>query len=236
MTGATTRPEPTRAERWVFVSPHADDAIWSVGGIIACCSAMRETTLVTIFAPPPDCRATREAEDRAAAGVLGCRLVSLGLPEARSRRNETGNLYRSSLALRRKPLANDPAAAAVGSAVAEVFPGASAIFVPLATHSHVDHVIVRDAVLACAEPSIAIMAYPEFPYHRHKTESLSQNPALPCDPVAWLAAATLYSTEAIAMFGTRERFEHALRDFISERTCDRSGNCAQSIIPLRPAL
>jgi len=62
----------------LFLSPHADDVVLSCPGAVL---AARRAVILTVFGDDP----IRQAEDRAAAEILGAEVVHAGLPEAPQR-------------------------------------------------------------------------------------------------------------------------------------------------------
>ncbi|MEU1589568.1 PIG-L family deacetylase [Micromonospora sp. NPDC005710] len=147
----------------VAVSPHLDDAVFSVGGTLAALASAGWTVrVVTCFtASVPDlspfalaCQldkgitadvdymALRRAEDEAACAVLGVQPVHLPLPEAPHRG------YADPAALFAGVRSDDRAAAALVPALRAHLADADVILAPQALGDHADHRIVCETVAA----------------------------------------------------------------------------------------
>ena len=176
---------PAPAPRPVFLAPHYDDVALSCGGTVALLAdAGARPLVVTVFGGEPggraltafarwqherwgtaeaDTLATRRAEDRAAAAILGCETRWLPHLDAIYR----GERYLSDEALF-GPLAPDEAPL-VGEIAAEVLswpelgPGAT-LYVPLAVCNHVDHQVVYRVGQLAAAGGRRALAYEDFPY------------------------------------------------------------------------
>jgi LmbE family N-acetylglucosaminyl deacetylase len=149
----------------VVLSPHLDDAVLSVGGIIA---AAPRVTVVTCFAGTPDADAVpprlrpfaryevRLAEDDRALALLGASRERLGFIERAFRApplDGAGALFRA-------PPAQENVAALVTAlrAVLQKRPDAR-LLAPLAVGGHVDHVEVFLAALTLALDGAPVRFY-----------------------------------------------------------------------------
>lgn len=219
----------------VVVSPHPDDAVWSLGGRLAKWAAAGEpAVVVTAFDgpgpldPAEPWRAVadprvRRAEDEAALAGLGSRRISLGLPDAavRTSGSQCRYTYSHPRRLFGPPSPRDAELADLLAARLRPWLAAAAeVHAPLAAGRHVDHVLVREAVARIAPPRIAW--YEEFPYPlrardvsglRERRESLR-----PADLEQWLEGAGRYASQARILCGgvpglraalTRRAREHA---------------------------
>ncbi len=160
--------------RVTAVSPHLDDAAFSVGGTLAALAdAGHQVTVVTCFTasvPDPtgfalacqldkglpadaDYLALRRDEDAAAMAVLGATPLHLGLPEAPHRG------YRSAPDLFAGVHEGDEAWRTVRSALADV-PG-DLWLAPQALGSHVDHLQVLRALAGTGRP---VLWWRDSPY------------------------------------------------------------------------
>lgn len=139
----------------VAVSPHLDDAVFSVGGTLARLAETSTVTVVTCFtgsvdpavatpfalstqldkglAADVDYMALRRAEDRGALGVLGATPRHLPLLEAPHRG------YDSAAALFGGRHAGDVVARPLAEALAPVVAGVDLVLAPQALGDHVDH-------------------------------------------------------------------------------------------------
>jgi LmbE family N-acetylglucosaminyl deacetylase len=171
----------------IFLSPHLDDAVLSCGGLI-CSQALAGTRVlvVTIFAGEPTLAglsplaaelqvrwgntenpvAARRQEDRCAMGRLGAESLHLEYLDAIYRADDAGFLYLSDEGLFGSPHASDGGLAsriATSLSSIEALKEAT-LFAPLAVGNHVDHQLVRDAVLAARELSRRVIFYEDYPY------------------------------------------------------------------------
>jgi LmbE family N-acetylglucosaminyl deacetylase len=147
----------------VAVSPHLDDAVFSVGGTLAALAAagwrVRVVTCFTASVADPspfalstqldkglraevDYMAVRRAEDTAAQRVLGADPVHLPLPEAPHR----GYTSAADLFAGRHP--DDGVAGPLAAALAPHLDGADVVLAPQGIGDHVDHRAVVEVVAA----------------------------------------------------------------------------------------
>jgi LmbE family N-acetylglucosaminyl deacetylase len=147
----------------VAVSPHLDDAVFSVGGTLAALAAagwrVRVVTCFTASVADPsrfalstqldkglnaeiDYMALRRAEDAAAVALLGAEPVHLPLPEAPHRG------YTSAADLFAGRHDGDDVAGPLGEALAPHLRDAALVLAPQAIGDHVDHRVVVDVVAA----------------------------------------------------------------------------------------
>ncbi len=159
----------TAARTAVAVSPHLDDAVFSVGGVLALLSRtgwrVRVVTCFTASVADPcpfalstqldkglpadvDYMALRRAEDRAAQRRLGTLApVHLPLPEAPHRG------YRSAPELFTPPRPGDTAEAQLRQLLRPHLARADLVLAPQAIGGHVDHLLTARAAAATAPPS-----------------------------------------------------------------------------------
>nr|AAD27813.1 unknown [Streptomyces lavendulae]AAD32721.1 MitC [Streptomyces lavendulae] len=208
----------------VVLSPHADDAVWSLGGRLARWAAEGpRPTVVTVFAGPAAGKpeswrsaadpAVRRAEDRAACAELGVRHVPLGFTDAALRTASGAYLYASPRRLFGPWHPADlPLLEEVRAALLPLCAGASSVHVPLAAGRHVDHRLVRGAVEPLS-PARTVF-YEDFPYRLRERDHTNLRPRterLPSEAVdRWLTAAGHYSSQASAHFGGAAALREAL--------------------------
>ncbi|GAA4855917.1 PIG-L deacetylase family protein [Saccharopolyspora rosea] len=208
----------TRAH--VVLAPHADDAVWSVGGRIAEWVGRGErVTVVTAFdgagpVPAQGWRAVaeprlRRRENAAALRLLGTRAVSAGLPEAALRGDDGAPRYRTPRAVLGPVHERDRALPGVlADAVREQVAGAL-LHVPLAAGHHVDHVLTRRAAELLDDVRIAY--YEDFPYRlRARDHRGLRGERVPVEVGTWLRAAREYRSQIAALFGSTVDFEGEL--------------------------
>jgi LmbE family N-acetylglucosaminyl deacetylase len=172
--------------RWIYISPHFDDAVLSCGGLIweqTHSGIPVEIWTVMAGDPPPgpvsdlitrvhadwntgtpqETVALRRIEDQEAARCVGATVRHLKVVDALYRRTNTGNLIYTQDVLdpipvhpRDKDVVED-----VIKQVAEDLNQHDTIVCPLAIGGHVDHIITRKAVEALRRP---VCYYADIPY------------------------------------------------------------------------
>jgi LmbE family N-acetylglucosaminyl deacetylase len=228
---------PDGAGAHIVVSPHPDDAVWSLGGRLARWSSLgARVTVVTVFDAPaaapgtPAARgggagdpadawrgiaepAVRRREDRAALDALGAGHLSLGFTDAALRTSYGTYRYGSALRVRGRHHPDDAALPeAIGEALRPWCPPGARVHAPLAAGRHVDHVLVRAAVERLGPPDTAW--YEDFPYalraRDHHGMTARREPLSAADLDAWLTGATLYASQALALFGGTDALRERL--------------------------
>ncbi len=170
---------------WIILSPHLDDAIYSLGARLAQWARQGETVEVwTLCAgdPPPgplsplaallhqvwglsadQVLPTRRAEDRAACRLLGLTPVHWDVPDAIYRRGPTGEPLYPDLAALNGSLhpADQAQIPTLAERLRRARPQGARLVAPLAIGGHVDHRLAR----AVAEAAGEVTAYyADFPY------------------------------------------------------------------------
>ena len=174
----------------VALSPHLDDAAFSVGGLLAArARAGDRVTVLTCFtgnvaaptgfalacqldkglSPDVDYMALRRAEDRAACAVIGAHPIHLPLLEAPHRG------YASAPELFGERRDDDAMLTPLTEILAEYCEalGPDLLLGPLAVGDHVDHWLVRDALQAIGRPHLL---WEDWPY-------LTRAETRPAEPV-----------------------------------------------------
>jgi LmbE family N-acetylglucosaminyl deacetylase len=177
--------------RWIYISPHFDDAVLSCGGLIweQTHSGMPvEIWTVTAGDPPPgpvsdlitrvhsewqtgspeETVTLRRSEDKNAARRVGATARHLGIVDALYRRTQTGTLMYTNDVF--DPI-HPREAGIVEQAAQEIsrhLTQYDTLVCPLAIGGHVDHLITRRAVESLGRP---LWYYADVPYLlRHPTE------------------------------------------------------------------
>ena len=216
--------------RVVAVSPHLDDAAFSVGGTLArLADAGHEVTVITCFTrsvpgptgfalacqtdkglgPEVDYLALRRAEDRAAMAVLGAQPVHLDLPEAPHRG------YAGAPDLFAGVHPDDEVWREVAALLADV--PADLLLAPQALGAHVDHLQVQRAVAglqrarAWWRDSPYVLRDPAAVPGPHLPPGLVQRD-LPQDRARRADACACYASQLGFQFGGPERMRAALAD------------------------
>jgi LmbE family N-acetylglucosaminyl deacetylase len=213
--------DKTGKNKWIYLSPHLDDAVLSCGGVIAHQTAKGETVSVwTLFAGNPPSEdyssfalelhsrwklaenppAARRREDQAACSILGASAVHFTLPDCIYRRaGQNGAfLYPSEVSIFDQP---HPLEAGMARRVAEMLnsrlPSEYHLVCPLAIGGHVDHRITKAAAQLLGLP---ILYYADFPYIAE--ERVIQETSPPLIPgTAWQVIDFTLSDEEVQIWG-----------------------------------
>ncbi|WP_085810825.1 PIG-L deacetylase family protein [Sphingomonas sp. TZW2008] len=220
----------------VAISPHLDDAAFSIGGLLAAHRRRGDrVTIVTCFtgnvarpqgfalacqldkglAPDVDYMALRRDEDRAAAAVIEAEVVHLPHLEAPHR----GYASAAELFSARRddddilPVLTRSIAEQIASLVPDLLLG------PMAIGDHVDHWLVRDAIAAT---STSALFWEDWPYlTRAAPAGLSQAACVhaldDADRAAQLAMCAAYTTQIGFQFGSADRLTAAIAAIDEER-------------------
>jgi LmbE family N-acetylglucosaminyl deacetylase len=218
----------------VAISPHLDDAAFSVGGLLAArARAGDRVTIVTCFtgnvaqptgfalacqldkglAPEIDYMALRRGEDVAACAVIGAAAIHLPLLEAPHRG------YASAPELFGARRDDDtmlaPLTAALAGQIAALKP--DLLLGPLAIGDHVDHWLVRDALTAIDQ---SVSLWEDWPYLNRARLRPDGSPVLrhvlsteDCDARVMMCAA--YASQLTFQFGSLAAMKTAI-DAVSE--------------------
>jgi LmbE family N-acetylglucosaminyl deacetylase len=243
--------DPSAPGPAIFLQPHYDDVALSCGGTVAVLADQGcGPRMITVFAgelvdemvgefaawkharwgveDAEAVQAVRRDEDAAAAGVLGCPVRWLGLPDAIYR----GERYRSDPelfgSLRAEELELAAHLAEEVRALPEWRPG-SRVFVPLGAGSHVDHQLVFEAGRRLAAAGVEVWAYEDCPYAIHTpsgvTSRLAQVGSGVGEPVVVpigehlgrrIAAIGRYRTQVPVIFRFTDDYADAVTAFARE--------------------
>jgi LmbE family N-acetylglucosaminyl deacetylase len=244
----------TQQYRHIYFQPHFDDAILSCGGAIALqVGSGQQVLLVTIFGgPPPSGQAlssfasqliqrdglgadaaeavrNRQAEDLAAASMLGADVLWLEFPEALYRGAPAYYQDEQSLfgAVHPNDLTLDGAIAERLSQIHERAPLA-ALYAPLGVGNHVDHQLVCSAADRLVQQKINVKFYEDFPYVARTAGALEARQkalGIPMEqelveishqPARYKEEASLqYRSQIPTLFGSEERLRRSLTTYSS---------------------
>lgn len=213
--------------RILVLSPHPDDAVWSLGGWLARQRQDGHTvTVMTVFDGDPDTvppqgdawrqaslTALRRREDALALDQLGARRLSLGLVDAALRTDADGRFLYATPSALFAPLPDDLGAARdrVAAGLAATGPW-DLLIAPAGFGGHVDHISVRDVVAGAATAGQTYW-YGEFPYARTGLPlAASARLEVSVDWPIWRDAARLYHSQVRRLFRTTAAFEASLAD------------------------
>ncbi|MFH2103316.1 MAG: PIG-L family deacetylase [Chloroflexota bacterium] len=170
--------------RWIYISPHFDDAVLSCGGLIwEQTNRGMPVEIWTVFSgdPPPgevsalittihqvwgtgtpeETVTLRRQEDRDAAAIVGASVRHLTFPDCIYRRSADGQLlYTEDVFAPRHP-ADAGLAEKISFEIAQELRGDDQVVCPFAIGSHLDHVLTRDALEGLKRP---LHYYADIPY------------------------------------------------------------------------
>jgi LmbE family N-acetylglucosaminyl deacetylase len=226
--------------RWIYLSPHFDDAVLSCGGLIFEHSRQGlPVEIWTIFAgdapdgplsplalrchidwgipDPHTLVAVRREEDQTAAAIVGAETVHFSLPDCIYRLSEQGEpLYPEEVFAPFHPfdmgLDADIAAVLAGELTED-----DILVAPLAIGQHVDHRLARLAAERLQRP---LRYYADIPYVLRKPELLApaiQGMELQRYPVSeaglhgWLEGSAAYQSQMVMVFETEAKMRSELR-------------------------
>lgn len=179
--------------RWIYISPHFDDAVLSCGGLIweQTHSGVSVEIWTVMAGDPPvgaesslaqqmhadwqtknalETVAIRRSEDQNAARRVGAVIRHLSFPDAIYRRSKTGTLYYTEgIFVPPNPREND-LVNEITRQVAENLTQYDTIVCPLAIGGHVDHVVTRKAIESLGRP---LWYYADVPYTMRNPDALA---------------------------------------------------------------
>ena len=233
--------------RWIYISPHLDDAVFSAGGWIneqtRAASPVEIWTIMcgdpkldeySEFADSlhrlwgfPDARETvraRRQEDRSAAAVLGATTVHFDFLDCIYRRHNGEWLYSEIAVPPHEADASYPAQ--IAEAISSRLQPDDQILSQIALGSHVDHVLVRQAVELLGRP---VRYFVDVPYWFYKPGEFVEKSAgmevtaqsIPESSLErWIEAALTYKSQFPVLgdrFDTPEKAAESIRNYWAER-------------------
>lgn len=225
-------------KRVVILSPHADDAVWSLGGVIRGWGKRFEVVIVTVFNAVPEQNAInaantgkhqswrylpgseiRHREDRRAAAALGAKLDAWPFVDAAMRWGANGFGYPAAKSLfgtirpEDTPLTRD-----VADRLITYLRQDDIVVAPLALGGHVDHQIMRDIAAQLEHdvvyyqdlPYLAELSDPQVDIHRQKIARTLCSYDIGCDIREWQDAAQIYRSQVKRLFGRSAVFKDLL--------------------------
>ncbi|HSL29183.1 MAG TPA: PIG-L family deacetylase [Anaerolineales bacterium] len=185
--------------RWIYLSPHLDDAVFSAGGLIyeqtRAGIPVEIWTLMCGYPPDPDeevspfaellhslwgassareANQIRRAEDRRAAAILGAEVVHFDFWDCIYRRGADADWLYSDVFLPPHP-ADAGLPARIAEAVRERLHPDDVLVCQLALGSHVDHVLVRRGAEQLGRTLLYDIDVPYIFYHSEKlAQTLSE--------------------------------------------------------------
>ncbi|HSQ38762.1 MAG TPA: PIG-L family deacetylase [Anaerolineales bacterium] len=235
--------------RWIYISPHLDDAILSAGGLIH--DQARDGKRVEIWTLacgfPPEADPSpfaqvlhfqwgftsaeetvrlRRVEDARAAAIVGAKAVHFdGFFDCIYRRDEKGEpLYPMDVFVEPHPKEAD-LPAKMTAALAERLQPDDVLVCPLGIGGHADHVIVRRAVERLARP---LWYYADVPYVLNHPSELEPSTRLMQAKrqkvssgglVSWVEGIAAYTSQISTVFESQEEMREAIESYAREEFC-----------------
>jgi LmbE family N-acetylglucosaminyl deacetylase len=232
--------------RWIYISPHFDDAVLSCGGLIWEQSSKGlpvEIWTVCAGDPPPGLPSTqaaaihqiwgftsaeqavasRRVENQHTAAILGAEIVEFSIPDCIYRRSASGELlYPEDVFVPTHAVEKDLAADIALALDSELQPE-DVIVCPLAIGGHIDHYLVR---LAVERLTLPIRYYSDIPYLLNNPEHLvpstlglnnAPHPISAKGLEAWQKSIAAYSSQILMLFGSLEAMQAAIQKYWEEQ-------------------
>jgi LmbE family N-acetylglucosaminyl deacetylase len=178
--------------RWIYLSPHFDDAVLSCGGLIYEQTRQGvQAEIWTILAgdPPPgplsefarenhalwgmtsgaETVAMRRDEDETAASIVGADLVHFDIPDCIYRRSPKGEYLYTETVMTSPHPSDRRLPIRIAAALKSELRIDDWLVCPLSLGSHVDHVLVRRAAESLQRP---LLYYADVPYVLNNPETL----------------------------------------------------------------
>ena len=228
--------------RWIYLSPHFDDAVLSCGGLIF--EQARQSVQVEIWTvlagDPPlgplsqfalenhalwgltggeETVAMRRAEDEQGGSLVGADLVRFDLPDCIYRRSPQGEyLYTQTVMTSPHPADRDlpeRIAAALKSELDE----ADLVVCPLALGGHVDHLLVRQAAEILGR---SLLYYADVPYLLNYPQTLGPAvaslestlyPVSEAGLEVWLKGVAAYRSQVASLYKGSGSLFDAIRSY-----------------------
>ncbi|PCI41245.1 MAG: hypothetical protein COB46_04405 [Rhodospirillaceae bacterium] len=230
--------------RLCILSPHLDDAVWSLGGWLARQHEYESVVVITVFDGDPEeanLGQLREAEhtwrmqgsphlrrneDIRALETLGCLRLGLGCLDAPMRRDKGRYIFPTpesmfdDLIPMRDEIVED-----VGNRLMNVLGEDDRLIAPLSLGKHCDHRVVSEVAQNISAPVFGW--YEDFPYVEGMEEKIISERAsflagertepsiVAVDRDQWLKAALQYRSQVIRLFGNSNNFTKRLNNHCS---------------------
>lgn len=137
------------------LSPHLDDAVWSLGAVLQALSTTGHAiTVVTVFSTTTQ-TAVRKKEDMAALDAIGCKSVRLDFSDAILDGRSLQEVFNETYV----PAKDD--VAAIASSVQQTTPQDAVVLAPSGFGAHVDHLATR---AVAAKLAARVVYYEDLPY------------------------------------------------------------------------
>jgi LmbE family N-acetylglucosaminyl deacetylase len=234
--------------RWIYISPHLDDAVLSAGGLIhdqaRAGTRVEIWTLVCGFPPEADLSPfaqvlhfqwgfssaeetvrSRRAEDERAASIVGAHAVHFDFPDCIYRRGADGEpLYPLDVFVDPHPAEADLLAKMTAALLSRLASN-DVLVCPLTVGGHADHIIVRRAVEGLNRP---LWYYADVPYVLDHPEALIPliNGARPevqkvssAGRSTWVDGIAAYASQLSTLFDSPEKMREVMETYGREKFC-----------------
>jgi LmbE family N-acetylglucosaminyl deacetylase len=231
--------------RWIYISPHLDDAVLSAGGFIyeqtRVGIPVEIWTIVCGFPPPGELTPfaqvmhyqwgtgtaeetvnLRRAEDIEAAGIVGAKTVHFDVPDCIYRRGPDGEpLYLDIFVQPHEAEAHLPDQ--IAQMIAPRLQADDRIICQLGIGGHVDHILVRQAVERLNRP---LWYAADVPYVFKQPEELAPQVAGMNESLhaiteaglrAWIEAALIYKSQLSSLFDSPDQMKENFRSYWLKR-------------------
>lgn len=215
--------------RWIFISPHLDDAVLSAGGLIydlTRSGARVETWTLSCGFPPPgevspmaqllhfqwgfssaeETVRLRRAEDERAAAIVGAQPVHFDFLDCIYRRSPDGEWLYPMSVFEPPHAADSDLPAQMTAVLASRLQPEDVILCPLAIGSHVDHVNVRRAAEGLGRPLVYFADIPYLLDHPEELEPATRQMQAEVRAVsragltAWVEGIAAYASQISTLF------------------------------------
>lgn len=231
--------------RWIYISPHLDDAILSAGGLIydqtkagipveiwtIMCGVPQDTEL-SMFAQTmhylwgtstaEETVRVRRAEDEKAADIVGAKVFHFDFLDCLYRRGRNGEwLYSDVFVPPREDDADIPRQ--IVESIRHRLLSGDILVGPLTLGSHVDHILVRQAMEMLQRP---LLYFADIPYVIKYPDSLSPNIVGMKENVytvteaglkSWLEAVNAYSSQLSTLLDGPDGLQEAIRRYYDQQ-------------------
>ena len=236
----------TFGTRWIFISPHLDDAVLSCGGIISELATTANVEIWSLFTRAPlrgpysnaaqwlhnvsggatgsRLAALRRSEDRAACKVLGASAVHLPFVEAVYRQRRDGRfLYREPIQGSIHPF-DKQLIESIAKELRRLLRAGDRVVSPIAIAGHADHLVTRTAVHDVIGDRL--LYYAEVPYLEQREQKINAVTAsmwelnfATSDGALrlWLRAAQEYRSQLAMFRGADDGLEEVIQRYAASK-------------------
>jgi LmbE family N-acetylglucosaminyl deacetylase len=226
--------------RWIYLSPHFDDAVLSCGGLIFEQTRQGiQAEIWTIMAGNPpagplsefarqnhalwglpggeETVAMRRAEDKAAAAIVGAELIHLDFPDCIYRRSSKGDYLYTGTVMTSPAPGDRKLPRRIATALRSGLSQDDLLVCPLSLGGHVDHILVRQAAESLQRP---LLFYADIPYVLNNPQMLEpavaglesrSYPVSVTSLEAWLEGVAAYRSQLDSLFKGQGSLYDAIR-------------------------